>query len=1227
MLRQWLLLLSRPSLAIGITLLLGSSFAPVSWAQSRKQLSGLTATGENYITQNTESLQKNGTLEPGDRTLERDGSLYDMHIFSGKAGQTITITLESPDFDTYLILLDAEGNKLADNDDVAENNSNSTVTATLPADGDYAIIVNGYDANSRGNYTLTVTPTTAPQPNPQTNRADTGNSEADRLVQEGLRLFQQGTAESLRAALEKLSAARQLYHAAGNPAREALTLLGMGRINDDLGDKQQALSYYNQALPLFRQVGDKRGEALALNNIGLVYSNLGDQQQALSYYNQALPLFRQVGDKGGEAMTLNNIGGVYDALGDKQQALSYYNQALPLFRQVGDKGGEATTLNNIGGVYDALGDKQQALSYYNQALPLFRQVGDKGGEATTLNNIGGVYDALGDKQLALNYYNQALPLYRQVGDKGGEAAALNNIGAVYSDLGDKQLALNYYNQALPLYRQVGDKGGEAAALNNIGAVYNSLGDQQQALNYYNQALPLLRQVEDKRGEATTLNNIGGVYSALGDKQQALNYYNQALPLLRQVGDKGGEAAALNNIGAVYSELGDKQQALSYYNQALPLYKQVGDKGGEATILNGIGGVYSALGDKQQALSYYNQALPLVRQVGYKGGEAAALNNIGGVYSALGDKQQALSYYNQALPLLRQVGDKQGEAAALYNLAFTQRSQQQLDAALTNIEAAITIIEDLRSKIISPELRQSYFAENQDAYQFYIDLLMQLHQQQPEKGYDIKAFNASERSRARTLLELLVEANADIRTGADPQLLEQERNIEQQINALEVRRIELSNRPNSQPEIEQLKAQEANLLQQRRDLANQIRAKSPKFAALKYPQPLTLAQVQQQVLDENTILLQYSLGQDRSYLWAVTKNGFTTHILPGEQDIITAVTQFRDIILDPPSPGEEKTIPPQLITQAQQLSQMLLGPVANELADKRLLFAPDGVLFTLPFNALNLPNATEYAPLISQYEIVTATSSSTVAISRQELAGRTPAPRTLAVIADPVFSADDERITGKKASASSTISLPRALERSLADLNRNSIERLPGSRREGEQILALVPANQSTQAFDFDASKETTTEPDISQYRFIHLATHGFVNTKQPELSGIILSLVDQNGQPENGYLRLNDIFNLNLPAELVVLSACETGLGQEVRGEGLVGLTRGLMYAGARGVVVSLWKVNDDATAELMVKFYQQMLSQNIPAPVALRTAQVQMWQKWQHPRYWAAFTIQGEWR
>jgi len=466
----------------------------------------------------------------------------------------------------------------------------------------------------------------------------------------------------------------KVAQALGRKSETATLLVHLGFAYNALGDKPQALEYYNQALPLYLQVGDKGGEATTLNNLGAVYSDLGEKQKALEYYNQALPLYRQVGDKGGEAATLNNIGLVYDDLGDKPKALAYYNQVLEILRQIGDKAHEAGALNNLGGVYYALGDKPQALEYYNQALPLMRQVGDKGGEATTLNNIGKVYYALGDKPQALEYYNQALPLYRQVGDKGGEATTLNNLGLVYDDLGDKPRALEYYNQALPLYRQVGDKGGEATTLTNIGKVYSALGDKPQALEYYNQALPLMRQVGDKGGEATTLNNIGKVYDDLGDKPQALEYYNQALPLRRQVGDKGGEATTLNNIGAVYDALGDKPQALEYFNQALPLYRQVGDKAGEATTLAWLGHISAGEENFTAALDYYAQSLDLLRQIGDRWTERQFCRNVAFIYQAMGDLAQAEEQLQIVVALAEAIGhpDLESDRAALATIQARRR---------------------------------------------------------------------------------------------------------------------------------------------------------------------------------------------------------------------------------------------------------------------------------------------------------------------------------------------------------------------------------------------------------------------------------------------------------------------------------------------------------------------------------------------------------------------------
>jgi CHAT domain-containing protein len=285
--------------------------------------------------------------------------------------------------------------------------------------------------------------------------------------------------------------------------------------------------------------------------------------------------------------------------------------------------------------------------------------------------------------------------------------------------------------------------------------------------------------------------------------------------------------------------------------------------------------------------------------------------------------------------------------------------------------------------------------------------------------------------------------------------------------------------------------------------------------------------------------------------------------------------------------------------------------------------------------------TEEKPLVVEHEIITLPSASTLAVMRKELAGRKPAPKALAVIADPVFARDDERfkartikIEDKAAAQTETTADSRIIEHlaeadATATSGRFTIPRLPYTRQEADRILAVAPARANLKALDFKASRATATSGALGQYRYLHFATHGLLDAERPGLSALVLSLLDGQGKPQDGFLRANEIYNLNLPADLVVLSACQTGLGKEIKGEGLVGLTRGFMYAGAARVVVSLWNVNDKATSELMAKFYQKMLKEGQRPAAALRSAQVEMWRQkqWQAPYYWAAFVLQGEWR
>jgi Uncharacterized protein conserved in bacteria len=1101
----------------------------------------------------------------------------------------------------------------------------------------------------------------------QTNSSDA----AETVFEEGLQLYQQGTVEAKRSAIVKYEEALKLYRSVGDRPGEASTLNNIAFVYSKLGEKQKALEYYSQSLTLSRAVSDRPGEALNLYNIGLVYAELGEKQKALEYLGPSLPLFRAVGDRYGEAGTLYNIGLVYSELGEKQKALEYYSQSLPLFRAVGGRDWEAGTLNNIGNVYYKLGEKQKALEYYSQSFPLSRATGDREQEATTLNNIGSVYSELGEKQKALEYYSQSLPLFRALGDRDGEADTLYNIGRVYSELGEKQKALEYYSQSLPLFRALGDRGGEAGTLYNIGSVYSELGEKQKALEYYSQSLTLSRAVGDRHGEAATLYKIGNVYSVWGEQQKALEYLGQSLTLRRALGDRGGEATSLTHIGSVYSELGEKQKALEYlgqsltlrrpvgdrrgeaitlynigsvyltlgeqqkaleyYNQSLPLSRATGDRVGEATILNNIGSVYSALGEKQKALEYYSQSLTLFLAVGNRG-EARTLTNIGIVYSALGEQQKALEYYSQSLTLFRAVGDRAGEAVTLLSMADAKRDQNHLTEALSDLEASIKIIEDLRTKIASPELRSSYFATVQDYYEFYIDLLMQLHKTNPKSGYDTKALEASERSRARSLLELLQESNANIREGISPDLLQQEKSLQQQLDAIEKQRIETISSPNPNPtKINEIDKQRIALLEQYQQIQTEVRTASPRYAALTQPQPLTLPEIQKQILDDNTILLQYSLGRERSYLWVVTSTGLTSYELPKQVDIETAARAFRTAITS----KDDKYTPQKVAEASANLGQLILQPAAAQLGNKRLLIVPDGVLHYTPFPALTISQTAGQntnIPLIVEHEIITLPSASTLAILRQNYGDRKPPSQTLAILADPVFSPTDERVKGQltPATTEQLESNNLGLNRSLRASDRGwPPERLPFTRQEAQTILSLVPSDSSSQKIDFDASRTTATDGSLANYQIVHFATHGIANNKNPELSGIVMSTVDDKGNLVNGFLRLTDIFNLKLAANLVVLSACQSGMGQNIKGEGMVGLTRGFMYAGAQRVAVSLWNVDDEGTSVLMQKFYQKMLQQKLAPAAALRAAQIEMMQqeKWQSPYYWAAFTLQGEWK
>jgi CHAT domain-containing protein/tetratricopeptide (TPR) repeat protein len=1068
-------------------------------------------------------------------------------------------------------------------------------------------------------------------------------------------------------ALQSYSQALSLFQREKKLDFAAMTLVGTGGVYFSLGETQKALNAYNQALEIQRTTKDAASQASTLNAIALVYTTLGESQKALPILNQALEIQRSRKDISGQAEIYDRIGLIYLSLGENQQSLNSYNQALKLKQQaqgsltgtalVFNLSQQSQTLIGIAASYKSLGDYPSSISYFNNARIILQKAGNRYGEAEVLTATSLVYDELGDKQKALESLNQALVLQRASQDRAREAFTLDSIGDIYQSFGDYQKALDTYNQALTLQRQVQDRSGQAKSLKSIAQVYSYLGDYQLSTDTYAQALEIFKKIGDRTLEAQTLDNIGTVYRIAEDYPKSLEYYNQALKLWREQKDVFKEFATLTGVIRVYESLKDYPKALEAAKQGLLLSQKQQSSFSEASAYAFIGRVYLASGDSQKAINILQDAASRFAKIGIPIAEANALGNIGKAYNSLKQPEKAINFYNQEIKLRQKLGDRTGVADTLYNIAVTERDRNNYKAAQKQIESVIAIVEDIRTNVTSQDLRSSYFASIQKYYQFYIDLLMRSHKQQPSQGYNALALQVSERARARSLVELLNEANADIRQGVDPKLLELERNLQQKLDATEKRQIQLSSKPNTEAQLQSLQKEISALLEQYRQVEAQIRSSSPRYAALTQPQSLTLAQ-QQQLLDNDTLLLEYSLGEERSYLWAVSKTSIKSYELPKRAEIETTAKQFYQSLKKHRrmSVGSNSNSPTD-VEVASKLSQMLLQRVAKELGNKRLVIVSDGALQYLPFGALPNPKdltpqppsllgkgehesnspplvgeglgERSLTPLLVEHEIVYLPSVSTLAVLRKEVNNRQSAPKAIAILADPVFSSDDPRLKLPQKQAVDKSNVDNLdLSRSARNVG-VTFNRLPFTRSEADRILALVPNALRKEAFDFAASRAIATSPELSQYKIVHFATHGILNSTQPELSGVVLSLFDNKGMPQNGFLRLHDIFNLNLPAELIVLSACETGLGKEIKGEGLVGLTRGFMYAGSPRVVVSLWSVDDEATSELMTKFYQKMLQDKLKPAAALRQAQIEMLKndKFAAPYYWAAFTLQGEWK
>jgi CHAT domain-containing protein len=931
------------------------------------------------------------------------------------------------------------------------------------------------------------------------------------------------------------------------------------------------------------------------------------ERQALESCRRAGDLWRRLGDPRQTARADHCAGALARATSEPQLAEEALRRAAESWRALGEPALAVHALNELGLVLWQGGDLAAAQAVFEEGLANGLAERRPALDAATRNNLCLILHYRGELDSARACYEEALPRAEALGDPDLVATLATNLGAVHYLLGEPEPALVHYRRALGLRRANEQRQGEADVLNNLSALHMATAEFQEALLGYERTLEIYRELEDLRGEARTLNNLGNVYLRLGDRDRARGFYERALPLRRKAHDPRGEAVTLNNLGNLLRLDGQPQAALAHHRSALELRGTLGHRRGEGMTLQLMGRAYLGLEDAGSALDHLDRAAAALREVGDRRNLGETLRFRSEALAPAGRYAEAETALREALALYRSAGDRSGEATTKLALGELDVVAGREVAALDNLQTAIALLESLRAGLDAPDLRASYLASQLSAYERLVDLHL-------ANGRAAQALEVAETASARSLLDLVQEALSDLPRSIDPELAEQREELERELRIKIDRRFDLDEATDHR-QVERLEGEIDALLTSLDAVEARFRGASTSYADLTRPPLLSSAEIRG-LLDPETVLLRYALGEERSWLWRVTTADVAVHELPPRQrleELARAVHEELAVLDAGDRDGR---------TAARELATLLLGPVTAELGDRRLLVVADGALHYVPFGALPVPGETG-AVMLDRNEIVTAPSMSVLALQRERLQAHRKAPRSLAVVADPVFDAFDHRVAAASSGEGTS-------ETGAAGVRRGgNFARLRFSRREAEAIAGLVPAAERFVALDFEANRDTILGGALAPFRIVHFATHGVLDTERPELSGLVLSRVDADGRPRLGLLGLRDIYDLSLAADLVVLSGCRTALGREVRGEGLVGLTRGFLYAGVPRVVASLWQVDDRATAELMSHFYRGMLTEGLAPGEALRGAQLALRadDRTRDPYYWAPFVLQGDWR
>ena len=981
-------------------------------------------------------------------------------------------------------------------------------------------------------------------------------------------------------------------------------------------DLNEAFRKFQQAYSLFDKAGDAQGKAYCLLFFGKINLSQADYPKAIDHANKSLDLMKKIGDRNGQAINLDNLGSSYYYTSNYTKSLEYFNQSLKIHRSMNNSEGEALTLNNIGNVYVALTDYDKARTAFSDSLIKGRKAKNRQVEAATLDTLGYIHGRLGAYQEALENHKKALELQRLSGNVAGEGICLNNIGQIHQESGQYPESIEYFEKALILLERIGDIFASSKCTNNIGVSLASMGEYSKALEYYADALKSQQKSGDLLGAAGASHNIGSVYMKLGQYSKALEYYNEALSITRKTGNKADCSVMLINVANALNRLGKDSEAEKAYLEAIKIRQDTGLPTISAT-------------DEFANFLLDNGKLSKVETFSKNGlnqwtlGRIALLRN---------DCPVARNHFEETV----RVGERNRNADFIFvghtGMGRSFECLGKYDQARAHYEKATKITEDMRSGLLPAErasfldVRLAGFARS-DAAKGLARVLMKL--KKPEE-----AIAPIELTKARAFADHLYRTNATGASQVPIQLLQEEQAL---VSSVAVLKKAISKTdPKTQAERYENLSNDLKLKSSRLEkLIDTLRSKHPAYAAAKYPKAM--------VLSESTIHpLEYVIVFD------VSSDGVTALLTHEKKILRSSWVDWKEAELSEAVQRFRKPLETlKFIDFEHDLGRTIYARLLKEVLTgvpkgSPIVIVPDGPLAILPFEALVTGGEVKWEKgksgfhhpdglvFLNDDHPVTYYQSLTAMTLGRNLAGSTPRGRGIAVIADPIFEITDKRAQITSGARIATRDGDKSIElmRAMEDFSQGKF-RL--TRLEGTSVLAqslekiygkdcLVLEGMKAGKNDF-MSKVAS---NMNRFGSVVFATHGAMSSQIPGLMEPFLALT-MVPPGTDGFLKMSDILSMKMNVEIVALTACQTGLGKDVSGEGVMSMGRAFQYAGARSVLMTLWEVEEASATKLTEAFFKHRKDGKSKLE-ALHAAREEIRKAgYRHPYFWSAFILVGD--